>query len=434
MKLVGSSGSLVHLLSSTIVSQALLSGSSFAVGLLLIRQQNDAQYGYYVLITVALLLLASLQNAYFGPDLAIRLHRERRDVGRDLTGGVYRVQRVIVAWASGLAALFTAVLWLTGVLDGQSTGLILAAIAAAAAVVFREYFRLVLMIYQQPLRVLVCDVVHVTIFVGGAFISTLTAAPALGTVIALALAATTSGIMLAVTLWRHEPWNIDGAPTVLRDFFPVGMWSMSGSAIHWGFSQGYTYIVAAMLDVQTLAAIAATRLLLMPVNLLSSGIMQTMVPTASRWLNEHGVRQVYRRLMLFCAGFALILVCYLSATWILRDWIFTHVLKKQFADRDALLALWGAIFLCTTIRDQTATLLIVRGRQRQMSTVTLVCAVTALTTSFLAIRVIGATGALAGLLLGELISFVGICFLAYQELGRAAVEVPLAPGPEPYAS
>ncbi len=423
MTLVNSK-SLVHLLSSTIVSQALLSASSFAVGLLLIRHHNDAQYGYYVLITVALLLLSGLQNAYFGPDLTIRLHREDEQERRDLIGGVFRVQRIIVGWAGTLGALIVGALWLAGALDGDLTMLLVAAFVAATAVVFREFFRMVLLIYQQPRRVLLRDMVHVAIFVAGAFAATFTTQPALGAIIALTVAAAISGVLLASALWRLEPWNIDGAPTILHDFFPVGMWSMSGSAIHWGFSQGYTYIVAAMLDVQTLAAIAATRLLLMPVNLLSNGIMQTMVPTSSRWLHELGARRLYRRLLLFSCGFALIVLCYFGVMWLLRDWLFTNVLKKNFSYRDALLALWAAIFLFTTLRDQMSSLLIVRGRLRQMSTLTLFCAVTALTSSYLAIRVMGATGALVGLLLGEVMSFVGIALLAYQESHRHGAEEP----------
>ena len=78
-----------------------------------------------------------------------------------------------------------------------------------------------------------------------------------------------------------------------------------------------------------MAAIAATRLLLMPVNLLSQGISQMMLPTASQWLNDHSARRVFRRLLLFCAAAALASIGYCVVMWLMRDWIFSHVLKKQ---------------------------------------------------------------------------------------------------------
>ena len=42
------------------------------------------------------------------------------------------------------------------------------------------------------------------------------------------------------------------------------------------------------LDVAAVAAFAATRLLVMPINLLSSGIGTLMLPLASGWMNAHG--------------------------------------------------------------------------------------------------------------------------------------------------
>ena len=64
-----------RLLSSAVVSQALLSAASFAIGLMLIRRTSDLQYGYYILASSAILLLVSLQNAFFNPPLAIRMVR-----------------------------------------------------------------------------------------------------------------------------------------------------------------------------------------------------------------------------------------------------------------------------------------------------------------------------------------------------------------------
>ena len=62
-----------RLVSSAVGSQALLSGGNFIVGLVLLRSTSDAQYGYYILATSALLLAVSLQNAFFNPPLARRL-------------------------------------------------------------------------------------------------------------------------------------------------------------------------------------------------------------------------------------------------------------------------------------------------------------------------------------------------------------------------
>ena len=57
----------VRMLSGAVLDQALLSAANFLVGLVLIRHTSDLQYGYYILVTNAFLLLTSLQNAYIAP-------------------------------------------------------------------------------------------------------------------------------------------------------------------------------------------------------------------------------------------------------------------------------------------------------------------------------------------------------------------------------
>jgi O-antigen/teichoic acid export membrane protein len=421
------SGSFLRLLGSSIVSQAILSAASLLVGLILIRRQTEVQYGYYVLVTVTLMLLTGLQLAFVQPALVVRLAQFERDARRDLVGGLLREQRRLVLLGGAAAGALTAALWLVGALQKPVALLVLAGVFAAMATLYREFFRMVLLCLRRPIEVLMCDATYVVLLVGGAFLATFSPYPAPTAALTLGIAAAAGGSLLGRALWRHEPWLIGGA-SVVREIAPMGAWSMSGSAVHWAFSQGYTYLVAALLDVRVVAALAATRLLLMPVNLLSTGIGQMMLPTASRWLHLYGARQLYRRLLLFCLGLALVVLCYDGVMWLLRDWIFTHVLKKEFDERDALLLYWAAIFMVMMFRDQLMHLLVVRGRMRQLSTLTLCSAALALTISYLAIPRLGAVGALIGVLVGEVTNVGGIASLTWIERNR-----PVPPAAEPKA-
>ena len=57
-------GVFIRMFSSALASQALLSATSFLVGLLLIRRTTDLQYGYYILVAGAILLATSLQASF----------------------------------------------------------------------------------------------------------------------------------------------------------------------------------------------------------------------------------------------------------------------------------------------------------------------------------------------------------------------------------
>ena len=405
-----------RLLSTAVISQALLSAASFAVGLILIRSTTDVQYGYYILASNAILLLVSLQTGFFNPPLAIRMNQYDRKGRGALVGGLYRAQYRSLPVAGGIAILIALGLWYTHVLDAHTGPLVVVTVAAALAILHREYFRMVLFAHRRPQDVLRTDVFYVALMVGGVLAAVLTPAPAVTAIFTLSLAAMASGILLSQTLRRHEPWSSEGTQGILREIAPLAAWPTAGAAIHWTFSQGYIYLVAGTLDVAAVAAIAATRLLLMPVNLLSTGIGSLMLPLASGWLHRYGAPLLWRRLCLLALGLAAATLCYFAILWLLRDWIFATVLKKQFAQRDELLLLWGALFLVMVVRNQLAYLLAAQGRFRAQSLLTLACAVISLAASYWGMLRFGVAGALMGLLVGELISVIGIVILSFRNV------------------
>lgn len=404
-----------RLLSSAVGSQALLSAASFGIGLILIRSTTDVQYGYYILAANAVMLLVSLQNAVCNPPLATRINQLDRHGRAELVGGLYREQRRILPVAGALTIVAALGLWSLQVLDSDTGPLVLATVVAALAVLHREYFRMVLFAFRRPYDVLRTDVFYVVLMVAGVLVATLTPAPAATAVFTLGLAAMVSGILLARTLRRHEPWNTDARRGILREIAPLAAWTTGGAAIYWTFSQGYIYLVAGTLDVAAVAALGATRLLLMPVNLLSTGIGSLMLPLASGWLHRHGAPLLRRRLSLLAAGVAVATLAYFVVLWFARDWIFAVVFKKQFVQRDELLLLWGAVFLVMVLRSQLAYLLAAQGRFRALTLLTLASAVVALIASYAAMLQFGVAGALIGVLVGEVINAIGIVLLALRK-------------------
>jgi O-antigen/teichoic acid export membrane protein len=132
-------------------------------------------------------------------------------------------------------------------------------------------------------------------------------------------------------------------------------------------------------------------------------------------LHRHGVLLLRRRLYLFALGLAAATLCYFAVLWFMRDWIFAVVLKKQFVQRDALLLLWGAIFFVIVVRGQLIYLLAAQGRFRVMTLLTLVSAVIALAASYGGMLRFGVAGALAGMLIGELINAAGIVIISFRK-------------------
>ena len=422
-----------RLFSTAVVNQALLSLASLSVGLLLIRHTTDLQYGYYVLVSNALMLLTGLQAAYIGPAMVNRLTVSDRTQRGELVGGLFREQRQVLRTLAAIVAAVAAVLWAGGVLDQVSGPLVVAAALTATATLNREFFRSVLLAYRRPQDVLRADLVYVVLMAIGVVVAILTPFPAAVAVLTLGAAALAGGNLLRRALGRHEPWDIRGMPGILRAIAPIGAWSTAGAGIHWAFNQGYSYLIAGTLGVSAVAAIAATRLLMMPVNLLSTGMGSLMLPMAARWLHNHGPASVLKRLALFTLGLSCAALLYFGIMWLLRDWIFDSILHKHFEDRDTLLGLWICVFLMIMFRDQMIWLLIARERFRPLAGLTAASAGVALSVSYLAMVRVGVSGALIGILVGESVQVGGIVIMSLREAGRPTPPQPDTPAAPPSA-
>jgi O-antigen/teichoic acid export membrane protein len=411
-------GAFVRTFGSAIIVQGLLSATNLVVGLILIRRTTNAEYGYFVLVSTTSLLLAGLQSAFIQPPLVIRMSRATQSERANLVGGVYRGQRRILAWLTTAAALVVVTLSLAGILGHQLGLIAIAAVVGLSSALYREFFRTLLLSYRRSFDVLKADICYGTIVLLGVPLATLSSAPAAAAILAIGLAAIIGGLLLSRSLWRHEPWIPDGSPSMLSEMAPLGTWSALGSATHWAFSQGYNYVVAGTMEVGAVAALAATRLLMMPVNLLSSGIGSLMMATSSAWLNAHGPVKLFRRLLLIASGLGALALCYFVLVWHLRDWILTHVMHKHFAQSGVLVAVWSAVFLVMIFRDQLNFLPGASGLHRRLMGVTGIAALISLAVGYAAIRRYGAVAAPFGVLVGELCNLAGIVYLSVIEIRR----------------
>lgn len=411
---------LMRLMGSSVLSQVILSGGNFLVAFALLRRLGAEHYGFYVLVSVTLLLLASLQGAFFQAPIVLALARLGPKERRALVGGVARARERLVFALALLALALSGLGWWTGLLDAQFAALAFTATLSGVAVLYREFFRVVLLAHHRTGDVLLSDVIYVALLVLLSFGATFLKYPTEWTVIAIGIAAWVSGWRLSEALWRFEPWDLLGAMSTVRQFLNQGGWAVFGAAVHWTFSQGYTYLVAAMLDVRAVAALAATRLLLMPLNTLSTGVKQSVFPLVSRWHEQVGLRSVLPRLLKIIALLVIVGLVYSLCVWIGRDWLFEDVLKKRFDHQDLLLVMWIVVFTVSLIRDQLGSVLAVRSRLQALSNITLVGAVLALLAIRFAIPVFGPAGALIGILVGETVNIAGMLVLTGIEVKRAS--------------
>jgi O-antigen/teichoic acid export membrane protein len=420
MKLFAGRLAFARVFGGAVISQGLLSVLNLLVGLILIRRAPQAQYGYYVLIAAAAPLLTQMQNQLISPLLTTRVATAGDGERKNYIGGLIREQRQLLAIVAALGLVGCGLVWIAGSLPRPTAWILIAGVIAALATQFREFFRLLLISYRRPYDVLRADIVFALLLIGGIWVATMTGTPAALSALALTVASVGGGLLLSHALWRHDPWNPHGSPGAFLTSVRLGTWAATGAVIHWVFNQGYTYLVAARLDVSAVAAIAATRLLLSPLGVFSLGIGSIMFATSKLWLKNHGSEGLLRRILVFTLGMCVVAIGYVAVMWMMRDWIFLHILKRDYPQRDFLLVIWSLIFLCTVMRDQVIFLLMAKGQFKRLAALTCFCAALGLTVTFVLIGRYGAAGGLLGLLAGEFSHVVGVMILTLHD-SRASV-------------
>lgn len=411
-----SASGLARLFGSSIADQAMLSAANFGVGLILIRYAAEAQYGYYILAFNTMMLLTTLQGTFIGTPMVIRLPGLDETARRQWMGSLLRDQKWLGAAGGALALVVALAGWAMGLFDGESTLVVVAAIGLVLAALYREYLRGILLMYHRPQQVLGADAIYVAVLLAGCALAVRTPVAAAGALLAGTMAALAcAGVLRRVLANDIER---DAAPGRLREIARMGFWAASGGVIYWLFNQGYNFLTAATLDLAAVAALAASRLTLMPINLLLAGMQKQLTPLASDWMHGMGARRTLHRLMLFSLALALFTLLYGAVIWLLRDWIFLDLMRKDFPQRDLLLVLWIGLFVLMVIREPIMMVPLLRQRFRALSAATLVCALIALAISYVGMLQLGPVGAVIGILTGEACYGLAVIVMAWREVRR----------------
>lgn len=397
-----------RLFGSAIMTQAVLSAANLFIGLALIRFSTEEDYGRYVLgYTVLALAIAVPGSALFGPQAVVggKLSvDERRLLVSRLAVQLLSLCFMVSAAALGLVVLVPGMLlqrW-------EDALLAVAVIIAAATAIRREHFRSVLYLSRAPLDVLKSDSVYAAVSVVAAVVIAyfLSGHAAPWVMVGLAAAAWLGARRAYVVIDHKLGWSPKDNSNRLAQLWPLGQWALLGSVINWSFVQGFYFVMVALIDVRAVAAVAATRLLLMPINLMANGVGQLLLPMAAGWFAEIGGAAVLRRLSQIAAGLLGVTLTYVAVLWILQDWIMGTLLGREFEGQAALIAAWSTCFALGVVRTTISRAAMVVERFKALSGLEAITALVSLGVGAAAMLQFGAVGGIVGLIAGEVMGLL----------------------------
>jgi O-antigen/teichoic acid export membrane protein len=415
-------GRLLQFFGTGVIDQVLLSGANFLVGFAMIRYTSDVDYGQFVLVSSAILLLTSAQNAWLAPLCAIvpsKPFPERRLIIGSVEASQTRLLRILVA----IAFVVPVAGYLLGLISGRSALVGAVAVIAAWAALQREYLRNALIIYSRPKSMLWADIIYALVLMGMiAYAVFGTGYHSVWAVAALLLAAAAGWAVCYRSFAADPGWVAGDASPYWREMRPLAVWSATGAVTYWLLAQSYNYVLATRLDFSAVLSINAARLVLMPVIVFTIGINNLLLPVAANWLAEFGLHRLIRRLAVLTVGIIALDAVYFAFAWVFRGWLISDLLHKTIADRDRLLFLWACVSVIFLLREVLQAALFALKRVKSMAWLIGASAVVSLLTTWFGIPHWGAAASLIGQIAGECVNLVGLAVMLRQQ--AALVSMP----------
>jgi O-antigen/teichoic acid export membrane protein len=400
----------------SLANQLLGSGANFLVGLYLARNLALAEFGLYGICYGICMLYIGVGNAMLLTQMTVSMAGQPPAAQAAYAG---RVLASILLLGSVLllaGATLAATLWWWR--DATPyLGLVAPVALAAALMLCGEFFSTYAYIRHHERAALLVNAAALVVVVGGLALLHVTGGePDAASVLLLYAGGNALGAALAYVsaplAWRqplpqlHRHW---------RSARGHGGWSLGGVAISWVQAQSATYTLAAMLGPAGAGLANLSRLFISPFTFLVPAVNKIALPRLAA-LRASDPRRMRRLATQLALGMVLLAALYAVLLLSCLSWLAPLVLGYSVPQLPQLVAVWCLVLLFQVGRSCGGLLLQMQMKFRQLTLITLPCAVLAVSSAVLLMQHYQAAGAIAGVLAGEGL----LALLIWKEIAHGA--------------
>lgn len=398
------------------LDQALLSAANFAIGVFLIKNTSKEDYGVYVFAYAIILFIIGVQNALITNQMTVMAPRKQGQE-RDHFCAALMIGQYLLAIPLGmLSVLFIFLFANSRFASGLNNNMLLAVVVATQGVLLREFFRVFFFLKIKSSTVLQVDILHIVVMFLGLFAGRAYFPESLNVVAVLSfgLSSLVSGVLAAHLSEIAIKVRLAEVVVTLRETWVNGKWALGGVVVTWLDNQSYIYLLTLLSGPATTAEVNAARLFLMPVGLLNASVFRVLLPKWAHYRAENQVGHISssanKALVLIVGSISVYLIVLLA----IKDEAIRLFLTKDYSNLNALIVLWGLLFIAQAVKSNFSTLLQVFERYRAITLLNMASATVVIAASAILITRIGAEGSIIGMIAGEVI----LSMLLFNKLKR----------------
>jgi|TARA_R110001583_G_scaffold192713_1_gene359596 O-antigen/teichoic acid export membrane protein len=376
-----------------VIDVGTVSAANFLISFFIIRELGTKDYALYMNLFSILMLASTLQNAFFNTTLSVKYSkiddsREKETKAQSLCLLANLVHLFFVLpciyFIGKVDAVFVFCVYLSFVLYLSREvyrvynyvfnlrGIII--FSAMSSLIFTAIGLLLLLFFDIE-GLTLTNVYAVTIF---------------------------SGLISLFALLKSIKFKLPSLMDIkvsISDVISVGKWSSIGSLSTWAQNNSYTYLATLVIGLEATASLALARLIIMPINLVASGIYMAEKPKWAKLYkeNKNNLKKLSNRTSKIMFGFISV---YAVVSILLLNYI-EYFLKADV--KVELLLCWLAACIIQAFKFANSNILNVAEEFKYLAFIGVIISSIGVVASVLLGYTFGAIGIVFGYVIGELL-------------------------------
>lgn len=381
------------------IDQGLLSAVNFLVQIILIKNIEKTEYGYYALALTFISYFISIQNAIINTPITVLLAGKKKEEKEDYISSVYSGQFFLVIPLIMLGIIIVFIFYLFG-LNLKETLVFVALCFSIFGILLREFLRAYFYAEENPSKALKLDFYYILLYIGLIIILLLTRhLSAAFVILFLGISSGFDSVLLNKEL--KLKFDLKKIRKSFNENWRYGKWSLVGVTTTHIQNNAYLYLIGSILGTSAMADVSASRILMMPLGLLITGWGNVSRPHGARLREEGKLKRYYKELATISTAFTVLLFFSATLISIFSSPINKILFSKEYENVFDYIYIWAAIFSVSFIRANASYGLQVIKHFKSLAKINILTLFITILFSYLLIPTLGISGALFASLIGE---------------------------------
>lgn len=391
------------------LDQGMISAINLGVQILLIKTVVKSDFGYYSIALSVIMYLMSFQNAVVNTPITVSIAGKTREAKNLYVSSIFSGQLLSLGITSIVGLIVVSVLYFLG-LSAEESFIAASLCLASFGILNREFLRSYFFAEEEPLRVLKLD------FYYGLIYAVLIAISYVVFKISVPLIILFMGIASgfdSLILNKRFKFNFQFAhiKSAFLENWLISKWSLIGVTVTHLQNYAYLYVISTLLGSTATADVSASRLLLMPLGLITIGWGNVIRPYGSKLREQNQLKKFFKNLAISGLVFPAVVFIVTVILFIFSDWLLHNLFTSDYKSVFDYLFYWAILTSIGFLRANASYGLQVVKKFKSLALFNAVTMLITVTLAFILTNQFEIKGALVASITGELIF---ACILWYN--------------------